>query len=516
MNSLSLSSDQTQAAMRPALVENFSIDGLYGYRSVSLSSRYAATVLIARNGSGKTTLIAALDAFLRGQFTRFEGLQFEKITCRLRGVGEDFVLYRHDIEEFSDFTIRSEIGVKAKAWDIQPSALMALLEGSFRTWTYSELTEDPTFSVIYTKMGYDYHVARSQCERLAVALDNQNFAVIRLRNKLRSILDRYEIVYLPTYRRIELSLPGASNARRGERRKSVLARLGVARTGLYTADIQFGLSDIPDRLAAIYSDMLYLSNQGYAKVSANIINDLISGSYRDSENTNADLPTRESIDIFFSRIKESSREFRRGPYNFFSAPNLEPIYSGHVPSDSAPFLRYFLNQLNSVILETKGYEDLVQAFIKSCNKYLSGDDGSTDEYSPPYDNDFDRKELDFNRRDLEVSVKSKITGDDIPLESLSSGEKQMMSLFARLYLYPGPKLVLIDEPELSLSLDWQRQILPDVLRAPSCEQVIAITHSPFIFDNELEPFAGSLKFRAERSRVSPNGLLFGDNKIEGE
>jgi predicted ATP-binding protein involved in virulence len=78
----------------------------------------------------------------------------------------------------------------------------------------------------------------------------------------------------------------------------------------------------------------------------------------------------------------------------------------------------------------------------------------------------------------------------------------MISLFARLYLYPGPKIVLIDEPELSLSLDWQRQILPDVLRAPTCQQIIAITHSPFIFDNELEPFAGSLRLRVSKNLAS--------------
>lgn len=69
----------------------------------------------------------------------------------------------------------------------------------------------------------------------------------------------------------------------------------------------------------------------------------------------------------------------------------------------------------------------------------------------------------------------------------------MISMFAKLILYPKRKIVLIDEPELSLSLDWQKQILPDVLNAPLCLQVIAITHSPFIFDNSLEPFARSLR-----------------------
>jgi predicted ATP-dependent endonuclease of OLD family len=69
----------------------------------------------------------------------------------------------------------------------------------------------------------------------------------------------------------------------------------------------------------------------------------------------------------------------------------------------------------------------------------------------------------------------------------------MISLFARMYLYPKKKIVLIDEPELSLSIDWQRGILIDVLLSPQCEQVIAITHSPFVFDNSLEPFARTLK-----------------------
>ena len=43
-----------------------------------------------------------------------------------------------------------------------------------------------------------------------------------------------------------------------------------------------------------------------------------------------------------------------------------------------------------------------------------------------------------------------------------------------------------------MSLDWQRNILVDVLNAPSCCQIIAITHSPFVFDNDLEPFAKSM------------------------
>ena len=111
----------------------------------------------------------------------------------------------------------------------------------------------------------------------------------------------------------------------------------------------------------------------------------------------------------------------------------------------------------------------------------------------------DQKIMRMDRKDLSVYVESIPGRKQINLDALSSGEKQMISLFAKLYLYPKRKLVLIDEPELSLSIDWQRGILVDVLLSPKCEQVIAITHSPFVFDNALEPFARSLDLAIEQS-----------------
>lgn len=77
-----------KAALRPSVVKHFSIEGLFGYRSISLDSKYAATVLIAKNGSGKTTLLGALDAFLRGQFTRLANLDFQSISCAIDGIPE--------------------------------------------------------------------------------------------------------------------------------------------------------------------------------------------------------------------------------------------------------------------------------------------------------------------------------------------------------------------------------------------------------------------------------------------
>jgi predicted ATP-dependent endonuclease of OLD family len=220
------------------------------------------------------------------------------------------------------------------------------------------------------------------------------------------------------------------------------------------------------------------------------------------------------LELFFARIKDGERDYRRAPFsNLIVAPNLDRVFQGQVPEDAKPFLNYFLDQLNVVIQDTRGTEELVEAFIGSCNAYLSGQIDDNEMGSEELDT-FDWKQISFHKKNLQVSIKSLLTGAKVPLESLSSGEKQMISLFARLYLYPRKKIFLIDEPELSLSLSWQRRILPDILRSPSCEQIVAITHSPFIFDNELDQYAGILKFRASKNLSRPSQDLLADDSYD--
>lgn len=503
----------TNAALRPSIVEQFSIEGLFGYRTISLDSKYAATVLIAKNGSGKTTLLGALDAFLRGQFTRLAGLDFKTISCSLRGISEVMVVSKSDVDELMKICSGVDFIARAKTWELEPAALLELLENEFEELEYSDLIDNPTFYAIYSKTpSYNFVMARDQCKRLAESIKGRIPNLDYIRGLLRQILSDFDIVYLPTYRRIELSIPNAES-RPGRRKKSILARLGVSHRGLHTGEINFGLSDISDRLAVLYRDIQYESNQGYGKVSANIINDLVTGSYEKSIPDLEERPTQDALQIFFARIKDVDREHRFGPYSGLQIPDIDKIYSDDIPADSKKFLNYFLGQLNSVMQKTQGIESTVEQFISNCNNYLSGEDASTKPAGATTQPSDDDKVLTFNKRDLRVTVTSRRTSRKIPLDSLSSGEKQMISLFAQLYLYPKKKLVLIDEPELSLSLDWQRKILPDILSSVNCEQVIAITHSPFIFDNALEPFASSLRLSFVDSS---KGELFPELEIDQE
>lgn len=75
---------------------------------------------------------------------------------------------------------------------------------------------------------------------------------------------------------------------------------------------------------------------------------------------------------------------------------------------------------------------------------------------------------------------------EIPLSGLSSGEKQIVALFTSLALSDDKNLfVVIDEPELSLSVLWQEILLRDIMNLDSCKNLIAVTHSPFIYGEDL-------------------------------
>ncbi len=81
------------------------------------------------------------------------------------------------------------------------------------------------------------------------------------------------------------------------------------------------------------------------------------------------------------------------------------------------------------------------------------------------------------------------SGNVIPLERLSSGEQHELVLFYRLLFdVKSDSLILIDEPEISLHVTWQRKFLNDLadVVALSNFDVLIATHSPQIVHDKYE------------------------------
>lgn len=72
----------------------------------------------------------------------------------------------------------------------------------------------------------------------------------------------------------------------------------------------------------------------------------------------------------------------------------------------------------------------------------------------------------------------------IELETLSSGEKQLLLILMNVFLLEEkPAVVFMDEPEIALHVSWQYKLLDTLTKLNPQAQFIITTHSPSIFGN---------------------------------
>ena len=73
------------------------------------------------------------------------------------------------------------------------------------------------------------------------------------------------------------------------------------------------------------------------------------------------------------------------------------------------------------------------------------------------------------------------SGEKHPLDALSSGERHLLT-FLTLFLIIGRNrdFFIIDEPEISLNMKWQRELMPLLHEINPNSQIIVATHSPSI------------------------------------
>ncbi|MGP5323639.1 AAA family ATPase [Vreelandella titanicae] len=123
---------------------------------------------------------------------------------------------------------------------------------------------------------------------------------------------------------------------------------------------------------------------------------------------------------------------------------------------------------NSILLETRVDIESIETFRKETMKPL-------DAVRVLVEKLFQHSGISFGTRlsfgDAAAAVNSNL---------LSAGEKQMLSFICYNAFYKK-SVIFIDEPELSLHVDWQRQLFHILNGQESGNQFVFATHSPFIY-----------------------------------
>ncbi len=102
------------------------------------------------------------------------------------------------------------------------------------------------------------------------------------------------------------------------------------------------------------------------------------------------------------------------------------------------------------------------------------------------DEHFTFKRIDFSNRSG-ILVRDQDTEKGIPLSKLSSGEQhELVLIYSLLFKVERGSLILIDEPELSLHVAWQKKFISDIQKIQSLKNLtfVIATHSPQIINDK--------------------------------
>ena len=275
------------------------------------------------------------------------------------------------------------------------------------------------------------------------------------------------IIYFPTYRRVEEELQNLGSIRR--------THISPFDDTIYfdeeTDDlvhfdddtlIQFGMQDVEQRITDVLKQINDMSLSGFTTVTGQILTQMLKG-FPDPTKEDIFKLKNSDIEIILNRVRGNLSDQDRG--------HILGIIASDNLSDKKDLI-YFLTKLIEIYEKQKELDNRIKTFVHICNKYLVD------------------KSLNFDESSVTIEITRNNSIEPVKLSQLSSGEKQIVSIFSKIYLEDHDDfMILFDEPELSLSIDWQKQLLPDIVNSDKCSFMISITHSPFIFKNNLDKYA---------------------------
>lgn len=441
---------------------NFFIQGLRGDRSISATLEDNSLILVGENGSGKTTFLRILFYFLSGRWSNLAEFDFERISATIDG--RKFVISHEDVLSITNLLIdprtlnRFPPNQRRRITEALESGRFAEAEALYSTYASHVGGTLPSLQMDMFK------------ERGA-RMDS----LLALQEEVANTLQA-QILYLPTYRRIERELSSILNGYEPDERRASSAAVRHQQqedARDYVELVEFGMNDVKKSINRVLGEIRDFQLIEATRLSVSYLGDVVSQSYKSVDRHEIENASDESIDNILNRIDSTILGFdhkRRLREVILSAKT-----TSNVPSEHEQIIYHYFSKLIRFQRDLQVREHSIAAFCDLCSTYIVD------------------KEFGYSTRDFSFKITSKRTGGEVQVSDLSSGEKQIVSLFSHLYLSGRQNyFVLIDEPELSLSVPWQRRFLLDIHKASFCAGMVAVTHSPFIYDNALRRHTHSL------------------------
>lgn len=420
-------------------IDRLIIKDLHGDKDLNVDIHNNCLIIVGDNGFGKTSVLNIVYSILSGNMKHLRNVNFSAVELYYKntntGKTDSIKLSRAELKVYESLS-NSSSHKKSITFNTKNSKILK----HYMSNRMLDLFEDEPNS--YNIEGIESLFNESKSE---VNLDNIFIKYEEIKVKISIAKEKlnFQTLFLPTYRRIE--------------QNSEYFGLGE----VDDSNINFGMNDVKFAIKNITDEIIQSSINWVSKVNGDIINEIIN---IEKSTIIFDKSNEKQIKKTLNRIDEKH-------LNKASKDKIfELIESGEI--DENETLVYFLNNMLKLYKEQNKNDNKLKDFSRICNKYLKN------------------KKINYDEIKVSLKVVKAITEEEVDFSLLSSGEKQIISIFARLVLTNDKNIaVIFDEPEISISIKWQKMILEDIFDLENCGFLIASTHSPFIFSNRLQQYA---------------------------
>lgn len=425
--------------MTETYIKRVELKGIHKRYDLDMTFNESLNVLHGQNGTGKSTLIHIIANIANCDFIRFAFLDFHKIKVSYSNKAH-IIVSQHEKNDDKLVKVEADNGESFEF---------------FRREAYEEIRnlDDDRFSSEYTpeltkkinsfvKSNNIRHIETSYFPAFRTMLEawsSQREARHRHPKTMRPVATRQATSFsrelfgqfLPT-----INYPSPIDIERNLRDEIRDCQISIAR---------YESSVFSDSFVKVFSALLDSSN-----IEANTEELLAEISKLTTDSTNSRL----------GDLEENSNTYRD-----LQRLVTESSRANDLASSAAGALSVYRDALRERLLFQQAAFAEIDKYFEVVNSFL------------------DKKELayafDRYRRVPKVGLKFP---DDTwsSIKVMSSGERQLLTMLYAVTKMSGNSAVLIDEPELSLHIDWQEDLLGKMMEQLGSRQIIVCTHSPAI------------------------------------
>lgn len=444
------------------MIDKILIKKLFGLYDVPIAfnSNSAIKVYIGENGIGKTSVLTIINSVLTGDVSRILGIEFDGVEV----VSNDRKLYLSKNDMMISLNVdkafrrvkmalRNRLDEKEYYKMAEYAENKNILKLQYMMKQYTREEKLPLQAII--RFNEELYQSADIYE------DDENSVAITSWVEYLNYLNQNPIrtMYFPTYRRIEEDIQNMGVSYDTDKKMKMVNFEDEFRSISTSVQmLKSGMRDVQDIILNIENKVKTASLESFNKVTGDMMTYLLKTDYKYEEVKMTGEDT-EKIEVILNRI--SNNNLKEEVKNEI----LDSLMNNTI--DKKESLVFFINSLLRYYEQQEELESQIKGFVRTCNKYLVN------------------KRFVYNESEISIFVENKINKEIVELENLSSGEKQVISIFALIYLDQLDEKIfmLIDEPELSLSLIWQEMLLNDIYASDKVSYILAVTHSPFIYEN---------------------------------